>query len=94
MATESPLTELGWQRLDYLLFLSHPLKWHAILLDVHKAARFGITLYKLLRSRVERLGTGADSSVPMVITRWWICSHDGLLFYADNIAGHLNVVFP
>ena len=54
--------------LDYLFLFSYPLKWRAILLDVHKAASFGITLYVLLSSRVERLGTGADSSVPVVIT--------------------------
>lgn len=59
---------------------SPPLKWRAILLDVHKPACFGITLYKLLRSRVERLGTGTDRSNPMIITVWWIYSHIGSFF--------------
>ena len=54
--------------LDHLSLFSYPLKWRAILLDVHKAACFGISLYELLRFRVERLGTRADCSVPMVIT--------------------------
>ena len=75
--------------LDYLFLFSYPLKWRAILLDVHKAASFGITLYKLLCSWVECLGTGTNRSVPAVITRRWICSHIGLLGYADNIVGHL-----
>jgi hypothetical protein len=48
-----------------------------ILLDIHKAARFGITLYKLLRPRIKGLGTGADRSDPMIITVWWIYSHIG-----------------
>ena len=54
--------------LDYLFLFSYPLKWRVILLDIHKATCFGITLYKLLCSWVERLGTGADRPVPMVIT--------------------------
>ena len=90
MATVSLLTKLGWKCLDYLLFLSYPLKWRAILLDVHKAARFGITLYKLLRPRIKGLGTGADRSIPMIVSRWRICRHIDLLSYADNIVRHLN----
>ena len=86
----SPLTKLGWKCLDNLLFLSYPLKWRAILLDVHKAARFGITLYKLLRPRIKGLGTGADRSIPMIVSRWRICRHIDLLSYADNIVRHLN----
>ena len=90
MATVSLLTKLGWKCLDYLLFLSYPLKWRAILLDVHKAARFGITLYKLLRPRIKGLGTGADRSIPMIVSRWRICRHIDILSYADNIVRHLN----
>nr|WP_159432007.1 hypothetical protein [Fibrobacter sp. UWP2] len=80
VATESSLTG----------FSPPPLKWRTILLDVHKAARFGITLYKLLRPRIKGLGTGADRSIPMIVSRWRICRHIDLLSYADNIVRHLN----